>query len=160
MCMCQYHNGEPNVNGTPGYAWNTKENRVRPIDPPDLDEFDTMLADLPGRCGGLDSHSHHFRVVKRFGSHYLLVRHGGGDERHSLGVQPDAVKRMLTMDDDSMYWQLQMIYHVQDTSARKAAEEERRTWSKAAAEKRIRTRKRRGSSSVKVWIEPETTKVS
>jgi hypothetical protein len=50
-----------------------------------LSEGDELIYDLPGRCGGMDSHCHHLRLVKaQFGGYALLMRHGGGDERHPL----------------------------------------------------------------------------
>lgn len=58
MCCC----GCPVVNGEPGYKWNPKDTpTVRPVDPPLLNDDDQLLRDEPGRCGGLDSHSHHYR---------------------------------------------------------------------------------------------------
>ena len=75
MCCC----GTPVVNGELGYKWNsTDKPGVRPVDPPSLKDNDQLLRDEPGRCGGLDSHCHHYRLVKSYGSLILLVRHVGG----------------------------------------------------------------------------------
>lgn len=83
MCMC----GKPTLNGQPGYSWNGARPGIYPINPPDLREGDELLYDEPGRCGGLDSHSYHLRVVRaRYGGCVLLVRHGGGDEAVNLGA--------------------------------------------------------------------------
>jgi hypothetical protein len=150
MCCC----GQPNVNGTPGYRWQPDDvPRVRPVNPPDLSEGDTLLADEPGRCGGIDHHSHHFRLVmNRFGSGLsLLVRHGGGDERINMGVMP-IKDRLLAIDSDSRYWLLASLYSVHSSARDEATSAEAHKWSRAAAEKRIKTRRNR--STVKVWIEP------
>jgi hypothetical protein len=80
MCMC----AEPNINGQPGYSWDGKHIGTREVDPPELADGDVLLCDEPGRCGGLDSHCHHYRVVQHYGSVELLVRHGGGQERIRL----------------------------------------------------------------------------
>lgn len=150
MCMC----GKPVKNGEPGYSWDGKGSSVRQVDPPELGEGDALLYDEPGRCGGLDSHCHHFRIVMEQGGGFaLLVRHGGGDERISLMTLP-GVKLLAPMSSDGRYWVLQMLYHTQYYQSRTAQEQEARRWHKAAAEGRIKTRKQRGLDAVKVWIEP------
>jgi len=152
MCCC----GKPTVNGEPGYSWDGKSFGVRQPDPPALAEGDELIHDEPGRCGGLDSHCHHFRVVNNRGLMTLLVRHGGGDERIKLGSRPGA-KALAVMDSTARYWVLQMLYHVQQHAARDARMDEQMKWARAAIEKRIRVRKQRGVSlphgNVKVWIE-------
>jgi hypothetical protein len=144
--------GKPVRNGEPGYSWDGKSVGVYPVNPPDLAEGDTLLYDEPGRCGGLDSHCHHFRVVLAHGINYLLVRHGAGDERIDLGSRP-GIKAFCGMDSTSRYWMLQMLYNVQHYAARDAERREHSRWTHAAAEKRIKTRKLPKSGTVKVWIE-------
>jgi hypothetical protein len=147
MCCC----GKPVVNGQPGYRWNPNDNpTVRPVDPPSLKENDKLLRDDPGRCGGLDSHSHHYRLVRCYGSLTLLVRHGGGDERLHLS---SPIERVLAeLDSTDCYWALNEIYHAHSEGRRSGSEKTANHWRKAAAEKRIRTRKQRGSDTVRVWI--------
>lgn len=82
MCCC----AKPNVNGTPGYSWDGKNINTRPVDPPKLADRDLLLFDEPGRCGGMDSHCHHYRLVKTNLSTFLLVRHGGGEERMRVSL--------------------------------------------------------------------------
>lgn len=153
MCCCQHTCGKPNVNGENGYSWDGKHIGVHGVNPPDLDADDELLTDDPGRCGQLDSHAYHFRIVKCGGSFDLLVRHGGGDERFYIGTRP-AVASLLAMDSNDRYWLLQLIYQTQERSARAAREQERKVWMKAAAEKRVKTRKNSRQGTVKVWIEP------
>lgn len=149
MCCC----GKPTINGEPGYSWDGKRFGVRPPNPPELQEGDVLLYDEPGRCGGgTDSHCHHFRLVKNhFGFVYLLVRHGGGDERISLGSTRNGLKTLVALDSGERYWMLQMLYHVQADAARAARQKECEKWSNAAAEKRIKTR--RLKDRVRVTIE-------
>ena len=162
MCCCP----EPNVNGTPGYSWDGKIVSTRPVDPPAVEEGDLLIYDEPGRCGGLDCHSHHFRVVlDRFGRQQLLVRHGGGDERIELGCSwdcligksdPAETDYVRSLGSNGRYWLLRTIYTVHrkaGDAARNATDAE---WMEAAAQKRIKTRKSRGYHSVRVWIEPPT----
>ncbi len=54
----------------------TPISRADPRDPPELSALETLLYDEPGRCCGLDSHSHHFRVVSGPGGIGLLARPG------------------------------------------------------------------------------------
>lgn len=152
MCCC----AKPNVNGEPNvYSWDGKSFSTRPPNPPALAEDDELLYDMPGRCGGTDSHSHHFRVVKpRFGDYALLVRHGGGDERLPLGYDKKLVGPLDAMDDTTRYWFLMRLHQVHADAIRTATEETNTVWRKAAAEGRIKTRKQRGRDAVKVWIDP------
>jgi hypothetical protein len=46
------------------------------------------------------------------------------------------------------------IYHAHADGKRNATQATDLKWRKAAAEKRIKTRKLRGAAGVKVWIEP------
>lgn len=153
MCMC----GKPTINGEPGYSWNGEPSHVRPIQAPDLLGGDELLFDEPGRCGGLDSHSHHLRVVRRrYGGFTLAVRHGGGDERVNLGSTRMAIDGLAALDSNARYWLLLRLYHVQSDAACHAIEVCDSKWRKAAAERRIKTRRLPARGMVKVWIEPET----
>jgi hypothetical protein len=115
---------------------------------------DELLYDEPGRCGGLDCHSHHYRVVKQYGQRWLLVRHGGGDDSIKLHL-PTAVEGLLAnLDSNARYWLLHTIYYVHWESTQNATDNSDQKWRLAAAEKRIKTRKNRKSQSIRVWIEP------
>lgn len=148
MCMCK----SPTVNGEPGYSWDGKTIGVRQPDPPAIEPGDELLADDPGRCGGLDSHCHHFRLVKRYGVIMLLVRNGSGDHAYHLGSHRPGIKPLLEMDSSERYWLLQLFYHTMMGHTRERVEATNNEWRVAAAEKRIKTRKVRNSDAVKVWI--------
>ena len=156
MCMCEH----PNVNGTPNaYSWNNTNKSTRPVDPPELRDGDELLYDEPGRCGGLDCHSHHFRLVKSgYGGHDVLVRHGGGDERVSVfNMGKQLISSFAALDSNGRYWMMHALYSTHSHVKQRTADEVRRHWQQAAAEKRIKTRKARGHGTVKVWIEPAKT---
>ena len=149
MCCC----GKPTINGEQGYRWNEPAGptSVYPVNPPDLGEHDTLVWDEPGRCGGLDSHSHHYRVVKSLASVYLLVRHGGGDER--VYLSPTIMRPLSLVDSTARYWILNTIYHAQANAARDARDKESFKWRMAIAEKRVKTNRRRIRGMYpKVWI--------
>lgn len=149
MCCC----GKPVINGQPGYKWQPNDKpSVRPVDPPALGEHDTLVYDEPGRCGGLDAHCHHFRIVRRRGFLHLLVRHDGGDECLDLHRTDSFRKTLESLDSDARYWLLHTIYYAHHDGAQQAREETTQLWRRAAAEKRIKTRKQRNTGTVKVWI--------
>ena len=111
MCNC----GKPTINGQVGeYRWNNDTPSTYPINPPPLQDGDDLVYDEPGRCGnGRDSHSYHFRVVRKYGMFHLLVRHGGGDRRICLWSEP-GIASLEKMGSDERYWMLCLIYSTQD----------------------------------------------
>lgn len=149
MCCC----GRPTINGEPNaYSWDGKTFMTRQPDPPPLEDGDTLLYDGPGRCGGIDSHCHHIRVVKdKYGRTFLKIKHGGGVEQFDLGHRLPMLDNM-----PDLYWWLIMVYWTAKDAATKAHEATDLKWHRAAVQKRIKTRKMRGDGRVKVWIEPET----
>jgi len=153
MCMC----GKPTLNGTPGYSWNGEKPHIYPVHPPAMAEGDTLVHDEPGRCGGLDSHSHHFRVVVNYTKPYLLVRHGGGDERHELGYKL-CLPALASLDSDSRYWLLQSIHSAIREAQSKARDCEGAKWRRAIIDKRAKVRRRGGR--VRVEILPEIVTAS
>lgn len=154
MCCC----GKPVVNGEPGYRWQPNDvPSIRRTDAPTLDEGDVLLFDEPGRCGGIDSHCHHYRVVVKNRYLELLVQHGAGQERITLTDYSKTLQGTLdAMDSNARYWLLNVIFGAQRKAATNARECERHVWTLAAAEKRIKTRKQPKRGLVKVWIEPAT----
>lgn len=130
---------------------------------PALSDGDNLLFDEPGRCrpmvngtGSVDYHSHWFRLVEaKYGGYFLLVRHGGGDERFALGFRHTRIAELIRLlpDSDARYLMLHELYAVHSEAQREARIMERSRWHLAAAEGRVRTRKVRGQEQVKVWIE-------
>lgn len=153
MCCC----GKAVVNGEMGYRWQPNDApSIRPVNAPELtDASDSLIFDEPGRCGGLDSHCHHYRVVLRHGTTSLFVRHGGGDERIRLSAGENIIRSLAALDSNARYWLLNAVYHAHADGVRTEHSRENSRWMRAAAEKRIRTRKRRGQDT-RVWIEPLT----
>lgn len=153
MCCCV----SPHVNGAPNqYSWDGKSVSTRRPDPPAVSASEVIMCDAPGRCGnGVgDCHSHHFTVVKpEYGGYALLVRHGGGDERIDLGYRNVLIDVLPSLDDYTRYALLHGIYRTVKTAETFARNSEAHRWQTAAVEKRIKTRKQRGSTTVRVWIE-------
>lgn len=150
MCCCQ----KPNVNGTPGYSWDGKTAGIHQAHAPAALDGEEVLFDEPGRCGGIDAHAYHFRVVReKYGALSLLARHGMGDERILLSCGRILAVPLSSLDSNGRFWILSALYRAHATANSKATEEANAIWQKAAAEKRIKTRKMRGRDAVKVWIE-------
>lgn len=151
MCCC----GRPTINGElNAYSWDGKTYSTRPVAPPSLADGDSLIYDEPGRCGGLDCHSHHFRLVKGRYGYALLVRHGGGDERIGLGVVARyAIPSFEPMDSNARFWLLHTLYSTHCDASNAARDKRDSIWRQAAAEKRIRTRRQPSRGTVKVWIE-------
>lgn len=158
MCCC----GKPTINGQPNaYSWDGKTFMTRQVSPPSIQEGDAILCDEPGRCGGLDSHSHHFIFVKSGWRYALLVRHGGGDERINLSDHCAGLCNALAaLDSNGRYWLLHTVYGLQRDAASTARDQSDATWRNAAADKRIKTRKYPAKGVVKVWIEPKEEKAA
>jgi hypothetical protein len=136
MCCC----AAPNVNGTLGYQWQpTDKPAIRPVNPPKTDRV--VLYDEPGRCGGQDSHCHHYRIV---GGSSLLVRHGGGDEEIRLSNAQGVLAALALLESNGRYWLLNAIYHAYADGKREGQAGESARWRLAAAERRIKVRKIRG----------------
>lgn len=153
MCCC----GKPVINGESGYSWDGKSVSVRKPYFAELEDGDELIRDLPGRCGGIDSHSHDLRIVKkRILGLFLLVHHGGGVERIALHAYGSEAF-LTSMSDNECYWLMRMLHGVQRDAAQLASDKESYKWRKAAAEKRIKTRKQKGF--VRVWIESEALEV-
>ena len=123
MCCCE----KPTINGEPGCKMTYESSpSVYTPNPPALLEGDDLLFDEPGRCGGLDSHSHHFRLVRHgCGSVTLLVRHGGGDERIRLFPHRDLPKILAGLDSTARYWMLATIHSAHSDGSSDARERER-----------------------------------
>lgn len=154
MCCCQ----TPTINGELGYMWQPNDKpRIHPAQPPITDR--NILYDEPGRCGGQDSHSYHYRVVgSATGAQFpsLLVRHGGGQEEIRLSNGAAVLRALSVLDSNGRYWLLNALYHAQADARRTAQENESTKWRKAAVEKRIKVRKVR-NGHYRVELLPETS---
>lgn len=60
---------------------------------------------------------------------------------------------LAQLDSNARYWLLNAMYHAYSDGRQHGQDETREYWRKAAAEKRIKTRKQPGRDFVKVWIE-------
>lgn len=158
MCMCK----KPNVNGEPGYKMPVDPRNVRQPLPPEIDDNDEMMYDLPGRCGKIDSHSYHFIVTKNYrNALYLYVRHGGGQEKFPIGYVEGKIRTGIAEvinnapDDNARYWFLLTLYHTLSDTRGEARNEEREVWKRAAREDRLKLRSRKGYKYAEIL--PEIT---
>ena len=158
MCCCQ----KPNQNGKPGYSWDGKNIGTRNISAPSIPDGATLVYDEPGRCSPMldgnpykvDHHCHHYRIYKGDYGHVAVVEHGMGRVEFMESYDVDRlVPLMRSMDSDARFIVLMTFEHTWNSSAHDATTRENAKWRIAAAEKRIKTRKVRGTDRVEVWIE-------
>jgi hypothetical protein len=148
--------GKPTLNGEPGYSWDGKGYSTRSVNPPDLKDGDQLLYDEPGRCGGLDSHSHHIRLVKNRSDYVIRVRHGGGDEAVALSCAMRlAIDGLAALDSNARYWLLLSILSAVRDSQHTAEDKTADKYRKAFVDGRLKKRRLPRSGVVKVWIEPQ-----
>lgn len=118
MCCCV----EPTINGQMGYKWQPGDTpMVLPVNPPDTGDK-CVVFDEPGRCGGVDSHCHHYRIAGTGHSAVLYCRNGGGDTVIRLSNAPTVVDALDELDSNGRYWLLNAMYHAAQDAASKAAE--------------------------------------
>lgn len=132
---------------------------------PVVEVDDEIIFDEPGRVlGRVDSdkpgdgvccRSHYFRVTKRMGFYHLLVRHGGGSEQWRLDYDKRTIRALAALDSDSRFRLLWVIMAAHQDGEREGATRMDGIWRRAAADKRIKTRKTK--AGINVWIDPDTT---
>ena len=151
----------PSVLAPDNYSYREREWRA-----PKVDADEEIIFDEPGRVlnrrdpdrpsDGTDCRSHYFRLTKpQFGRYTLRVQHGGGEQSWGLHHDRRTIEGLATMDSDSRFRLLWVIMDANNDGERRGAERTEAKWRRAAAEKRIKTRKVR--EGVKVWIEPAIT---
>ena len=100
---------------------------------------------------GVDCRSHSFKVVRaRFGGTYLLVRHGGGDERIEISYDHKRVMLMFEpLDSDARYWLMHTLLSLYHDTKRAAEQETGQKYAQAFAEGRLKKRRKAG----RAWVE-------
>jgi hypothetical protein len=151
--MCIGHTNKPTLNSQCGYGGASSA--------PGIKDGETIVFDEEGRCapqingsGGTDFHSHHYRVFKSLcGGHRFAVRHGAGDESFNMYEHTRVVEILASMQSDARFLMLHALFGQRRDGLTIGNDTANSTWTRAAVEKRIRTRKARGQDAVKVWID-------
>lgn len=124
---------------------------------PDILETDRLLFDECGRIlDKTDFRSHYFRVVAaQFGGAYLLVKHGGGQERIRMDYNHNRIERLFAgiVGSDDRYRMLYVVYRAHSDAIREAAQNTARIYQQAFIDGSLKKRKQRGGDRVKVWID-------
>lgn len=135
---------------------------------PALADGDTLLFDEPGRVlpsgfrpGSIvdvDYRAFYIRLVRdSVGAVCLLVRHGAGEERHTLRSQAETFHTGLTaLQTNVRYGVLFALYDAIRTAANHAAEKTAYEYRTAFLEGRLKKRRNRANGTAKVWIESAT----
>jgi len=133
---------------------------------PDLAEGDTLAFSECGRIievgtyghgsNGIDYRSHYFSVVNGAHGHgcYLLVKHGGGQERVELDYSAKRAAQFFgPLDSNSRYLLMHMLYSVHRKAQVDATAKTAGVYKSAFIAGTLKKRKQRGRDTVKVWIE-------
>lgn len=129
---------------------------------PTIKEGETLLFSEHGRIvkGGehysVDYRSHWFCLTKNEYHYYLLVSHGGGEERIQIEYSANIGYLLQTLeqaDSDTKYFLFYHMYRVHKNAAKNAMEETAARYRSAFVNNKLKKRKQRGGSGYKVWIE-------
>jgi hypothetical protein len=110
-----------------------------------------------GHCDtiGIDYRSHYFSIVKRHGSCWLLVHHGGGQEEFEIDYSARRVPQFFEpLDSTERYLLMHLLFSVHKDARRAAAQQTAEKYATAFRQGRLKKRKARNNDTVKVWIEP------
>jgi hypothetical protein len=121
---------------------------------PDVAEGETILFSECGRVlNNIDYRSHYFRLIKgEYGDVVLLVKHGGGQERIREHLLRKIVKTLELLDSDNRYMTLYAVFQAYREGKKHGEEVTAMKYREAFVSGRLKKRKVRNSSSVKVWI--------
>ncbi len=125
---------------------------------PEVKDGETIVFSECGRSlNNVCYRSHYFRIVKpEFGPHELLVKHGGGQERFSLGygdTVPSMISTLGKMDSDTRYLAIYLMYDIRKDAGRHATAETAAKYERAFVDGKLKKRKLPRQGRVKVWIE-------
>ena len=128
---------------------------AEPFRAPDLSEGDTLIYSECGRV--LDNtcyRSHYFRLVRgQYGGYYLLVKHGGGQERTKIAYSNRIIPSLENLDSDARYFIFHTMHRIELEARTLAVENTASKYRAAFVNGKLKKRKLRGQPSVKVWIE-------
>ena len=140
-------------------GYETEPNRA-----PTLQEEDTLLFCEHGRIieantyghdrNGIDYRSHWFRIVKHWSRAFLLVKHGGGEERFELDYNAARAAQFFEpLNSNQRYLLMHMLYQIHSKARRAGNDETAQKYKQAFVDGRLKKRKMPRSNSVKIWIE-------
>lgn len=114
---------------------------------------DIVIFSECGRALGNVCYRSHWLIFVLNGRDYaILVRHGGGQERHKLWHGESLRKALAFLDPDDRYLALYSIYDVISKTAREAARDSSHAMQRAFLDGRMKKRRRNGGLTV--YIEP------
>jgi hypothetical protein len=132
------------------YRYETVEGRKPTIGLEDKELFSEHGRILDNVC----YRSHWFVLVKaEYGGFFLLVKHGAGEERISLGFSKKYQTMMQQMDSDTRYYMMHALMQAWHDGEKKGRNEATAVYRTAFAEGRLKKRKLPNQSKIKVWIE-------
>jgi len=129
---------------------------------PTVLESDTLIFSEHGRsANNVDFRSHWLTLVKaQYGGYFLLVKHGGGEERISLGYDHvcNALDALGQLTEDQRYLILYCLYDAHKDAKHEAREERTSYFHLAFLEGRLKRRKR--NHRVYCEVQPQAKEVA
>lgn len=109
----------------------------------------------------IDYRSHWFCIIRpEFGPCFLVVKHGGGEERFELLYRTAEVHLFFErLDSTERYLLMHTLYRVHNNATQQANEKTRHKYEQAFLTKRLKKRKMPKSDRYTVWIDPAPAKV-
>ena len=124
---------------------------------PSEDKDETVLFSEHGRIlHNTCYRAYWFKIVRggHFGKSYLIVKHGGGQERIALGYRFELLQPAFeAMDSDTRFLMMFEIFTVQGEQAREAAAQQAHYYQRAFLEGRLK--KRRKNNRIRCEVLPE-----
>ena len=122
---------------------------------PSVEDGETIIYSECGRV--LDNvcmRSHWVLIVKgKYGGYYLIVKHGGGQERFRVDYSDRIIRALQSLDSDSRYIIMYDLLNAYTNGSRKGREETEGLFKKAFVDGDLKKRKFPKQGITKVWIE-------
>jgi hypothetical protein len=126
---------------------------------PTIQKDERIVFDEHGRSlSNIDYKSHWFVVVEaRYGGYWLLVKHGGGEERISLGYQYklSGIVALEKLSSDERYLALYVMLDIHHHAADEARAQTAHRYQLAFLEKRLKRHKRNHRYYAEI-VQPKT----
>ena len=128
---------------------------------PAMKDGDFLLFSECGRSlDGVCYRSFWFKVVRdAYGHYYLLVKHGGGQERIDIGFKSRLMDAFNALDSDTRYLLMFTLYRINADAMVNATERTAARYQKAFVNGTLKKRKARGQQGFRVWIEDSQSQI-
>lgn len=122
---------------------------------PKLEADDTVIYSECGRViDNICYRSHWLMIVKgKYGPYYLVVKHGGGQERIAIDYTEKAVKALANLESEQRYLLMYTMLSMSTEAYRRGIKDGEEKYRKAFVDGKLKKRKLPKQNAVKTWIE-------